>query len=209
MAKAEHLDRIGRVIHDNIKASCTIYVYDGIQVWTGSGFLVARRVVVTNAHVVYSSNKGSVSVTVTFDQKKYIRAEIIGINYEIDVAILFLSEDPKVKPVKVSYDVTLGEIIAVIGSPGGWHDVASVGRVTSLFKNAPDYLGPQWNNIFFIDADIEEGSSGSMVVDINGNVIGMVMGMIGKNVHFGRGQKVVIPMSKITSFIIEKMGYII
>jgi fructose-1,6-bisphosphatase/inositol monophosphatase family enzyme len=51
--------------------------------------------------------------------------------------------------------VEVGEQVAVLGAPEGWHDTATVGRVSninqSLGSAAPS---PAWNDVMFVDAKI-------------------------------------------------------
>jgi S1-C subfamily serine protease len=52
--------------------------------------------------------------------------------------------------------------------------------------------------MMFIDADILEGSSGSMVIDVMGRVVGSVMGIIGRHAaDVGSGQNAVVTVDKI------------
>ena len=50
--------------------------------------------------------------------------------------------------------VEVGDIVAVIGSPEGFHDTATVGRVSNVHQSINDVNMPAWNDIIFVDADI-------------------------------------------------------
>jgi S1-C subfamily serine protease len=96
----------------------------------------------------------------------------------------------------------LGDIVVVIGSPEGFHDTATVGRVSNIHQT----LGSQapskaWQDIIFIDADILEGSSGGMVLGLDGTVYGIVMGVTGQHSDIGVGENSISPSNKIKDFI--------
>jgi S1-C subfamily serine protease len=94
--------------------------------------------------------------------------------------------------------VEVGEQVAVLGAPEGWHDTATVGRVSninqSLGSAAPS---PAWNDVMFVDAKILQGVSGGMCVGTDGLVIGSVIGVTGILAEYGVGENVICPSNKI------------
>jgi len=91
----------------------------------------------------------------------------------------------------------IGDIIAVIGSPEGFHDTATVGRVSNIHQSVQDENLPAWQDIIFVDADILEGSSGGMVIGTDGLVYGLVMGVTGQHAEYGVGESSISPSNKI------------
>ena len=92
----------------------------------------------------------------------------------------------------------MGDLIAVIGAPEGFHDTATVGRISNIHQSLGEQApSPAWTDIIFIDADIAEGSSGGMVLDMNGRVVGIIMGVTGQHADVGIGENSVCPSNKI------------
>jgi len=74
----------------------------------------------------------------------------------------------------------------------------TVGRVSAIDMSPVNPPDPSWTEMMFVDARILEGSSGSMVIDVTGSVVGMVMGIIGRNVEqAGVGQNAVVPADRV------------
>ena len=98
--------------------------------------------------------------------------------------------------------VEVGDLIAVIGAPEGFHDTATVGRISNIHQSIYDETMPAWNDILFYDADILEGSSGGMILNMNGECIGTVMGVTGKHAEIGIGENAACPSNKIKSLLV-------
>ena len=186
--------------------SCTLFIKSGKKEWTGSGFHLGQGYVATAGHVVPVDLQGtSAEINATFDGKNFFPMQFIASNPNIDSGIVFNPQIPKVIPTATlgdSNSANIGDIIAVISSPEGWHDTATVGRISnihqSMGENAPS---PAWNDIIFIDADILQGSSGGMVIGTNNLVVGTIMGVTGQHADIGVGENAVCPSNKITNML--------
>jgi len=199
------LDPIGEAIQEAESAACVVYVRPSdpsarVQ-WTGSGFLIPGGLVVSANHVVEPNGADSepVLVSVSFDGETSYAAEMMGGDRDFDVAILKIDPRVPIRPVRLSDEApSPGEIIATIGSPEGWANVVTVGRVSATGMTPAVPPDPSWTDMMFIDADILEGSSGSMVIDVMGRVVGSVMGIIGRHAaESGVGQNAVVTVDKI------------
>jgi S1-C subfamily serine protease len=95
----------------------------------------------------------------------------------------------------------VGDIIAVISAPEGFHDTATVGRVSNIHQSIADPNMPAWNDIIFIDADILEGSSGGMVIGVDNLIYGTIMGVTGQHADIGVGESSVCPSNKIQNML--------
>lgn len=192
------VDEMTRAIHASMDPACLIVGEDGGRSWVGSGFLVQDGVILTVAHVLPEGDK---TVHVSFDGESFIPAIAVARNVEYDVGCLQLTRPVDIKPASLAppdRELLPGEQIAVIGSPEGWENVVTVGRISAIGRTPRMLPDPSWKDMIFIDADILEGSSGSMVIDASGQVLGMVMGLIGQHVNdFGNGQRAVIPIPRI------------
>ena len=199
-------DPIAQAIQQSIAVSCTLFVKSGKKEWTGSGFHLGQGYVATAGHVVPVDLQGtSAEINATFDGKNFFPMEFIVSNPNIDSGIVFNAQIPKVIPTARlgdSNSAKIGDIIAVISSPEGWHDTATVGRISnvhqSMGENAPS---PAWNDIIFIDADILQGSSGGMVIGTDGLIYGSVMGVTGQHADLGIGERSICPSNKIKALL--------
>ena len=196
-------DPIGQAISAAEPAACVIYAQqeapDGVRTWTGSGFLVDGGYVVTVDHVLPEAGIGAAEVYISFDGETSIPVDVVRGDADVDVGILRSQVPLPIQPVRISPTPTRsGDIVAVIGAPEGWPNVVTVGRVSATEMTPSNPPDPSWTEMMFIDARILEGSSGSMVIDVTGSVVGMVMGVIGRRVdEIGMGQNAVVPSVRI------------
>lgn len=166
--KAEEED-IAALVKKISPSVISIFAYDetGKLISQGSGFFVtAQGEAITNRHVLEGA---------TWAEIKIAAGKIYPVN-------LVLAEDApgdlvrfsvnipakKVVPLSVSAVVpSAGEKIIVIGSPFGLEQTVTEG-VVSAVRNMPGV-----GKILQISAPISPGSSGSPVVNLNGEVIGI------------------------------------
>lgn len=201
MAQQKVDDPIKEVIQSALDASCTIMLRSEGKTWTGSGFHIGNGAIVTAAHVApIEMMQQPHEIYVTFDGTTMMSGKLIASENEFDAAILFVQQATNIPSVVLadSGTVEVGDIIAVIGSPEGWHDTATVGRVSNVNQHLGAFAPtPAWNDIIFIDADILPGVSGGMVIGTDGKVIGLVMGVTGQLAEYGIGERAVCPSNKI------------
>lgn len=183
-------------------SACLILVYydapgQETQFWTGSGFLLAPGIIVTSNHVLPNEKAQSI-IKVSFDGENKIIAKVNSRNPDLDIGTLTIQDVGLASLPMASREPIPGEQIAVIGAPEGWENVVSVGHVSAVDMTPERPLEKSWSGLIFIDCDIYEGSSGSMVINNSGEVIGMVMGIIGKHASDKNiGQNAVIPIYKV------------
>lgn len=157
---------------------------------SGTGFYtnIKNGYIVTAAHVVKPHDltletlKASEWVTEPKDeyiitdylQNKMIYAKLIGVDYVTDIAVLKLNDNiPSFKTLKFrdSRDVKIGEHCLVLGNPSS-HFIRSVSAGVVRDNKALDLA--ELPESVMTDADIIEGNSGGPLIDIDGNVIGIV-----------------------------------
>ena len=202
------IDPIGEAIRASEAAACLITVQQDGNMWTGSGFLVEGNFIITAEHVLPRKDGGQPAVLISFDGETAIPANAIDGDPDVDVGLLHCPYRLPIQPMVIAKEpVVEGDIIAVIGAPEGWPNVVTVGRVAGTEMTPPGTPpDPSFTDMIFIDAHILEGSSGSMVIDVTGRVIGMVMGLIGKHVQeHGTGQNAVVPAHRILNAIASIM----
>jgi serine protease Do len=170
---------------------------------SGSGFIWdAQGHIVTNNHVV----AGASSVNVTFADGNTVSAKVIGQDPNADLAVLEVTApSTALNPVTVgdSTQVKVGQIVVAIGSPFALAGSMSEGIVSALARSLPveSTNQPTSNStsgvynipaIIQTDASINPGNSGGVLVDIQGQVIG-VTAAIASDANSSSGVGFVIP----------------
>ena len=198
-------DQIQKVIQAALPASCSIYVKTRKKSWSGSGFHIGQGYVVTASHVAPPELKDTGEINLTFDQQIMYSAKIFKTDPDIDVAILQIQGDYlNITSVALanSDKLELGETVAVLGAPEGWHDTVSVGRISNMHQSMGSSApSPAWNDVMFVDAKILQGVSGGMCIATDGLVIGSVIGVTGQLAEYGVGENVICPSNKILSLL--------
>lgn len=132
----------------------------------GSGFFVAADKIITNRHVIEKSSRVDVHLA---NGKKYVAKGILAIDGEGDLAILQVDvPQNSAVPLQIVQRVPQeGESIVVIGNPFGLEGSVSNGIVSAVREISG------YGKIIQITAPISPGSSGSPVVNMSGQVIGV------------------------------------
>jgi tetratricopeptide (TPR) repeat protein len=150
-----------------------------VTVARGSGFFIAPDRVITNRHVIERSTRVEVHMQ---DGKKFPVRGVLAIDGEADLALLQVDVPRGVAvPLPIIRAVPQeGESIVVIGNPYGLEGSVSNGIVSAV-REIPGY-----GKIIQITASISPGSSGSPVVNMAGQVIGVatLQAAEGQNLNF-------------------------
>jgi S1-C subfamily serine protease len=144
------------------------------KVLEGSGFVLSPDRVMTNAHVVAGSN----SVTVEASGNPY-DATVVSYDPTVDIAILSVPNLPSGPLAFANAPVTSGTEAIVMGYPGGGGFMATPARIRELIElNGPDiYRSATINReVYTVRAGVEQGNSGGPLIDLNGQVLGVVFG---------------------------------
>jgi S1-C subfamily serine protease len=176
----------------------------------GSGFFWdANGNIVTNNHVV----DGATKIEVTLSDGSTVPATIVGQDPYSDLAVIKVSlPADKIHPVTMadSTQVKVGEIAVAIGNPYGFEGSMSVGNVSGLGRDLPSSTVDQTTgasysipDIIQTDASINPGNSGGVLVDIQGEVIG-VTSAIESNSGSSSGVGFAIP-SEIVSKVVPSL----
>ncbi len=140
----------------------------------GSGFLVsADGLVVTAAHVVQTAD----TVEVRFLSGATSPAAPLASDPQADVALLRVERVPAGTPVLALGDsdsVEVGDQVLVIGAPMGMSHTLSVGHVSARRASRTLHGALEPVDLLQTDAAITRGSSGGPMVDMNGDVVGVV-----------------------------------
>jgi serine protease Do len=134
----------------------------------GSGFVIdSSGIVVTNNHVIADANE----ITVNFNDGTKLKAELIGRDTKIDLAVLRVKPDKPLVAVKFGDSETakVGDWVIAIGNPFGFSSSVSAGIVSARNRQ----IGGQYDSYIQTDAAINKGNSGGPLFNMDGEVIGI------------------------------------
>ena len=174
--------QLTELVAKNEKAIFQIFAYDeyGTPTSTGTGFFTSQSgIALTNLHVLEDAkfafvrdNKGGIfqidkitRVSTTCDIAEF---QVVAKNGSFPILNL-INEIP-----------LKGSDIFVIGNPEGFESTVSTGIISSVREQ-------ENNKVIQISAPISPGSSGSPIMDMKGNVIGIATYQYkkGQNLNFG------------------------
>jgi len=149
-------------------SSVAIETFDakGNALSRGSGFFIAPDRIVTNRHVIEKSSRVEIHL---MDGKKFTVKGVLAIDGEGDLAMLQV-DVPRAFAIPLPILRTVpqeGESIVVVGNPFGLEGSVSNGIVSAVREISG------YGKIIQITAPISPGSSGSPVVNMSGQVIGI------------------------------------
>lgn len=162
----------------------------------GSGFVIdPSGIVVTNNHVIGDANE----ITVIFNDGQRLKAEVIGKDSKVDLAVLRVKSDKPLPAVKFgdSDKARIGDPVMAIGNPFGLGGSVSSGIVSA--RNRDINQGP-YDTYIQTDAAINKGNSGGPLFNMNGEVIGIntaILSPTGGSVGIGFA----VPSSLATSIV--------
>ena len=156
----------GPSVKTNRQSVLKINVYDEGDniIQTGSGFIVFDEdILITNAHVIEGGIRAeAVSES---DERVYIQGAIYY-STKKDIAILKLNKQNKIKSLKISLNYDIGEEVVAIGSPLGIKNSVSDGMISNI-------IDENGQKMIQHTAPISPGSSGGVLFNSKGKVIGM------------------------------------
>ena len=135
----------------------------------GSGFIIDDAgIVVTNNHVIADADE----ITVILNDGTRIKAELIGKDQKVDLALLRIKSEKPLTAVKFgdSDKLRLGEWVVAIGNPFSLGGTVTAGIVSA--RNRDINSGP-YDNYIQTDAAINRGNSGGPLFNLDGEVIGI------------------------------------
>ncbi len=171
-----------------IKKSATLSFQSDIQTYKqsvvqisthdskGTGFSVTEDgLIITNAHVV----EDALTLSVYFPEDGIFEAEVIESYPEIDIAFLKVDGDnlPYLNLAE-TYQFTSNEAIYFIGNPLFFTGIANEGTILGA-KQLSDWE----DEVYMMDAPVYKGNSGSPVITMSGDVIGVVFATIDDEEH--------------------------
>lgn len=134
----------------------------------GSGVIVTQEGhIITNHHVIAGQQK----IQVTLHGGKTYRAELIGEDTLLDIAILKIDANETFTPLKLgdSSQAKVGEIVFAVGNPFGLGETVTQGIISAKERSLSD----NQRDLFQTDAAINPGNSGGPLVNLRGEIIGI------------------------------------
>ena len=192
-AQAEFLPELVKRIKPSAVA---IETFDskGTTLSRGSGFFIASDRIITNRHVIEKAARVEAHL---LDGRKIVARGVLAIDGEGDLALLQV-DVPRPLPTALPIVRNVpqeGESIVVIGNPFGLEGSVSNGIVSAVREISG------YGKIIQITASISPGSSGSPVVNMAGQVIGIatLQAAEGQNLNFA------VPSERISQLRISEL----
>jgi len=162
----DFFDRRGRQGRNNQGSEASTRLVNSL----GSGFIIdAQGIVVTNNSVIADAGE----ITIILNGGSTIKAELIGADKKLDLALLKINTDRKLKVVKFgdSDKLRSGEWVIAIGNPFGFGGSVTAGIISAQHRDINS--GP-YDNYLQTDAALNPGNAGGPLFNLEGEVIGII-----------------------------------
>jgi hypothetical protein len=174
---AQGADGYADLVEELMPSIVLVNTYDsaGNALKRGTGFCVAPNLFITNYHVIEGASRITVA---TSDNRKYFM-DTDSVNKSADLVLLKSGSETNVRPLKFTAGLPkVGDRIVVVGNPLGLTGTVSDGIVSAIRDAGEEYVQ--------ITAPISPGSSGSPVINLRGDVIGVATLNLkgGQNLNF-------------------------
>ena len=153
----------------------------GAREGSGSGFIIdPAGFILTNFHVIDGADR----LTVKLRDGRVFRAQVVGIDPAIDVALLQIAAHDAlpVAPLGSSESLRVGEWVCAIGNPLGYDHSVTVGVVSFLGRKVFD---PSLDALIQTDAAITFGNSGGPLINARGQVVGITTAISAQAANIG------------------------
>jgi S1-C subfamily serine protease len=152
---------------------------ENTETGVGTGVVIVDKgIILTNLHVVLGAER----IGVVFYDGLEADAEVIGVQPEHDLAVIQakkIPDDLVAATLRSTADLAPGDTVVAVGYPFGIGPSVSAGVISGLRR---DYLSPRGKrlltNLIQFDAAANPGNSGGPLVTAEGEVIGIVTGIL-------------------------------
>ena len=144
----------------------------------GTGVVIVEDgTILTNLHVV----QGASRLSITFADGTESDAALVGARPEHDLAVLKagkLPDDLVPATMRSTADLAPGDEVVAVGFPFGIGPSASAGVISGLKREYIAPSGSRLTNLIQFDAAVNPGNSGGPLVTTDGEVVGIVTGLL-------------------------------
>jgi len=159
-------------------------VPSGGESQSGTGVVIVDTgIILTNLHVVHGAKR----IQVVFHDGLESEAVVIGVQPEHDLAVLqakTIPDDLYAATLRSTQGLRPGEQVVAVGFPFGIGPSASSGVISGLGREYQTVDGKRvLTNLIQFDAAVNPGNSGGPLVTLDGEVIGIVTGLLNPTEH--------------------------
>ena len=167
-----------------VKSYVTNKKGEQIEHGVGTGVVIVDKgVILTNLHVVQSAQ----TIQLVFADGSESTASITGAQPENDLAVLqahTIPDDLIAATLRSTTDLVSGEQVVAVGFPFGIGPSTSAGVISGLGRSFRSPEGEQEiGNLIQFDAAANPGNSGGPLVTMDGEVVGIVTGILNPTSH--------------------------
>src|SRR5690625_34154 len=144
---------------------------------TGSGFALDENTLVTNRHVIEDSAELQLE---TYDGRDVAVAASTIASFSDLALVTTVDALPHVAPI-ATQDAEIDDLTTVIGYPKVGELTTSAGRIISSEQDPLDMI---LGEVFYTSAPVEPGSSGSAVLNTDGELVGVIYAKSGSGSLF-------------------------
>jgi serine protease Do len=149
-----------------------------LQHGLGSGVLVGRDVILTNAHVV----EGARELVVKASDQRILQVKLAGSDPKSDLAVLRVTSDTNgLTPIEFadSSRARLGQIVLAIGYPFGLGGTVTMGIVSA--KGRANLGIVDYEDFLQTDAAVNPGNSGGALIDLDARLLGVPTAILSRS----------------------------
>lgn len=139
------------------------------QIGTGSGVIISPDgYIITNNHVI----NGSQQLSITLNDNRIYKAELIGTDQKTDIALLKIDTDTELPFATFgdSDQAKVGEWVLAVGNPFNLNSTVTAGIISAKSR---DLSGINEQSFIQTDAAVNSGNSGGALVNTRGELIGI------------------------------------
>ena len=152
---------------------------EDVEHGVGTGVVITDKgVILTNLHVVQAAQ----SIKLVFADGSESKANVSGVQAQHDLAVLqahTIPDDFHAATLRTTADLMPGDEVVAVGFPFGIGPSTSAGVVSGLGRSFKSPEGTQEiGNLIQFDAAANPGNSGGPLVTMDGEVVGIVTGIL-------------------------------
>jgi S1-C subfamily serine protease len=152
---------------------------ENTETGVGSGVVIVDRgLILTNLHVVVGADR----IGVVFADGLEADAEVVGVQPEHDLAVIQakkIPDDLVAATMRSTGGLAPGDHVVAVGFPFGIGPSASAGVISGLAREYQSLRGKRLlTNLIQFDAAANPGNSGGPLVTAEGEVVGIVTGIL-------------------------------